>query len=113
MSSTEPLDDPALQEAIQGFTATAFSNTPGATNQETAALQDGLRQILHNEEIPGTELSQILALIRYSVGIAEELVDAAPAQARSLLQTLGNSTDRRYARIKYLEGFRYRGTRTP
>ncbi len=107
--STEPLDDPALQEAIQGFTARAFPNTPGVTSQETAALQDGLRQILHNEEIPGTELSKILALTRYSVGIAEELVEAAPAQARSLLQALGNSIDRRYARIKYLEEFRYRG----
>ena len=86
--STEPLDDPVLQEAIHRFTTRAFSNTPGVTSQETAALQDGLRQILHNEEIPGTELSQILALIRHSVGITEELVDAAPAQARSLLQAL-------------------------
>jgi hypothetical protein len=107
--STQPLDNPELQEAIQRFTARAIPNTPGGTSQEVAALQDGLRQILHNEEIPGTELSQILALIRYSVGTAEELVEGAPAQARSVLQAVGNSIDRRYARIKYLEEFRYRG----
>jgi hypothetical protein len=107
--STQPLDDPAVQEAIQRFTTRAFPNTPGGTSQETAKLQDGLREVLNNEEIPGTDLSQVLAFIRYSVGIAEELVEAAPAQARSLQQAPGNSIDRRYARVKYLEEFRYRG----
>jgi hypothetical protein len=77
MSSTEPLDDPVLQEAIHRFTARAFSNTPGATSQETAALQDGLRQILHNEEIPGTELSQILAEDEFRWGVWVEVEEAS------------------------------------
>ncbi len=106
--SAELPDNPAVQEAVQRFVARAFPQTPGETRQETARLQDDLRRVLRGGELSGMPHSRLLAIIRFGVAIAEELVESEPAQARSILHALGNAIDHHYTRTKFLEEFQDR-----
>ncbi len=106
--STKLLDNPAVQEAIKRFIARAFPQTPGGTRQEATRLQDDLRRVLRGAQISSMPRSRLLATIRVGVGVAEELVESEPAQARSILQAVGEALDHHYARIKFLEEFQYR-----